>query len=318
MLLIPTELWAIQLNDPEMANKKNPHWTAGGCDECHDGQPGKGENNKFKEGGDFDKLCNKCHKTEWQRAGEHGVGIEVKENERIKMPPADFPLPNGKLSCITCHDLKLQCVVNASVKEKNSPFVRRAPFEYNLTFEWAKSEMDIRYRQNRYGQCFYCHKQGTVLQWSPHKNQLDSKGEINEQMCLFCHFEVPDRNAVDIKDWKLKARLQDNCKSCHMGKTRYHPIRVTHYGNTMPDKIYNQIKSSERKIGLVIPMEADAQGVLRINCCSCHNPHQRGVLQNVVTEKGADVNKKLRVEGFGVCLACHGEAVGVPQTGAPF
>jgi uncharacterized Zn finger protein (UPF0148 family) len=245
--------------------------------------------------------------------------VEAKEDKYFKKPPADFPLQDGKLTCITCHDVRVQEQPSLSVKENNPMFIRGAPYEVQLTFEWNKSERDDeRYSQNRYVMCFKCHRKGPLLQWSPHQNQIDKTGKINEELCLFCHSEVPDRNAVDPSEWKLIGKPQNQCINCHMGKTRFHPIRVTHYGNSSPDKIRSQIEYSRRRIGLVIPLDADAQGVQRVVCPSCHNPHQRGVLKNAAAAKGADSKSRLRLEGFTMCLACHGAAVGVPTTGAPF
>ncbi len=318
VIALPSAVFGLRVNDPELLKKPNPHWTGKSCLVCHEKKPKKGDPITFKFAGDFVKLCNSCHDTTLQRADEHVVNVKIPKNKRFKMPPKDFPLTNGKMTCITCHDLRLQERSNKRLQEKNPMFLRRAPYEIMLTFQWADSEMDERYRQSRYGLCLYCHVQGTVLAWSPHKNQIKPNGEINEELCLFCHFEVPERNALDRKDWKVRGAIKYQCKSCHMGKTRYHPIRVTHYGNTMPAKVYNQIKSSERKVGMIIPLDKDAQGTERLTCCSCHNAHQKGVLKNPITAKGADATNRLRLPGFSICLACHGEDVGVSQSGRPF
>ncbi len=319
ILAAPGLVFGLKVNDPELLQKPNPHWNGKSCLTCHEETPKKGRPVTYKEGGDFVKLCNSCHLTTLSRVDEHVVNVKlVPDNKRFKQPPADFPLPDGKLSCITCHDLRLQEYPNNKVRERNPMFLRRYPSEIMLTFEWADSEMDERYRQSRYGMCLYCHIQGSVMAWSPHKNQIKPNGEINEELCLFCHYEVPDRNAIERKDWKHRGLIQNNCKNCHMGKTRYHPIRVTHYGNLPPAKIYNQIKSSERKIRMLIPLEKDAQGNERVVCCSCHNAHQKGVLKNERTAKGADATNRLRLPGFSICLACHGVAPGVPTMGAPF
>ncbi len=305
--------------DPELADKVNPHWTGKHCTECHEDKPKEGRPVTFKFDGDFIKLCNRCHDTSVARASEHLVGIEVPENKYFKKPAADFPLQDGKLTCITCHDARIQEKNDLSTKEKNSMFLRKYGLDVQLTFEWNKSETaDERYSQNRYVLCFECHKTGPLLQWSPHKNQLNAKGEINEELCLFCHIEVPDVNTADQSEWKLRRKNQHQCLNCHMGKTRFHPIRVTHYGNTVPAKITNQIEYSKRRVGVLIPMENDAQGVKRLVCNSCHNPHQRGVLKNPLSKKGADSHRRLRLDGFTMCLACHGAAVGSPTPGTPF
>ncbi len=296
--------------DVELKEKPNPHWKSNTCRMCHDATPQKGKSATFKFDGDFNKLCLSCHDTAVFRAEEHVVGIPVKENELFKKPSADFPLQNGKITCITCHDVRLQEKNNLSAKESNPMFIRGAPYDYQMTFEWNKSETDDeRYSQNRYMLCFKCHRKGPLLQWSPHQNQITKTGKINEEQCFICHSEIPDRAAVEKSEWRLLRKLKEQCINCHMGKTRFHPIRVTHYGNTIPQKIYSQIKYSERRIGIIVPMDFDSKGVERLVCTSCHNPHQRGVLKNKVTSKGADTDRRLRLDGFAMCLACHGTAV---------
>ncbi|MBI5789187.1 MAG: hypothetical protein HZA78_10070 [Candidatus Schekmanbacteria bacterium] len=319
LLSLPAYVYSLRVPDPELAKKENPHWNGKSCLICHEEEPKKDQKATFKFGADFVKLCNSCHDTSLSRVEEHLVDVKINtDNARFKMPPADFPLPDGKISCITCHDLRLQEQNNLKVKENNPMFLRRYPSEIMQTFEWADSEIDERYRQSRYAMCLNCHVQGSVMAWSPHKNQIKPNGEINEELCLFCHYEVPDRNIIDRKDWKIRGSLQFQCKNCHMGKTRFHPIRVTHYGNVPPPKIDSQIKSTERVIGLLIPLDKDEQGVERLTCSSCHNAHQKGVLKNETTIKGSDEPNRLRLPGYNICLGCHGEAVGVPQGGRPF
>ncbi len=302
--------------DPELVGKTNPHWTGKYCTECHEEKPRPGKPVTFKFGGDFIKQCNSCHDTALSRMTEHVVGVGIKESEMLKKPSADFPLQDGKITCITCHDARIQEQTKISAKRQNPLFLRGVTGKSQLTFEWSKSEVvDERYSQNRYVICFECHRKEKLLQWSPHKNQINRNGEVNDELCLYCHSEVPDRNAIDKIEWKLKGEIQKQCLNCHMGKTRYHPIRVTHYGNTLPVKITNQIKLSERRIGIMIPLGIDVQGEERLVCTSCHNPHQRGVLKNRITRKGADSDKRLRLDGFTMCLSCHGVDIGTPTPG---
>jgi hypothetical protein len=306
--------------DPELKGKTNPHWSEKYCTECHLEKPKDGEPITYKFEGDFIQLCKSCHDTALFRAEQHIVGVKLTVNQFIKRPPAEFLLQDEKLTCITCHDARLQEKDNISTKENNPMFLRGVPYDAKITFEWNKSEkVDERYSQTRYVICLECHREEPLLQWSPHQDQINRDGSVNDEICLFCHFEVPDRNAVDKAGWKLRRTIEDQCINCHMGKSRLHPIRVTHYGNTSPDKIINQISFSIRRVGLIIPMGIDAQGIERLVCPSCHNPHQRGVLKNPITEKGADVLPgRLRLAGFAMCLACHGTAVGVPTPGTPF
>ena len=118
VLMIPTLVFGLRVKDPELLQKPNPHWTGKSCLECHDKMPEKGKAATYKHGGDFVKLCNNCHDTVLSRADEHVVGVKlVADNKRFKKPPSDFPLPDGKLSCITCHDLRLQEYPNKNLQE---------------------------------------------------------------------------------------------------------------------------------------------------------------------------------------------------------
>ena len=148
--IISTPSWAAKYKDPELAGKINPHWTDQACQQCHLGKPSQGKKATFKFGGDFNKLCNSCHDTAISRFDEHVVGVLIPDSPYFRRPPQDFPLDNGKLTCITCHDVRIQEAANPNIRDKNPPFLRRAPFEIERTFEWARSEIDERYRQSRF------------------------------------------------------------------------------------------------------------------------------------------------------------------------
>ncbi|MFQ5646613.1 MAG: hypothetical protein ACE5GM_06770 [bacterium] len=309
-----SEVSSFSYKDPELKGKLNPHWQKNACQECHVSKPISGNPAPIKYGGDDVKLCNSCHKTKLQGVDQHVYNVPVVEDSRHKAPPPDFPLKDGNIiTCITCHDVRLQEKPNKSIKSQNKSFLRRAPYEVIKTFFWG-NDPDERYFQTRYALCLFCHIKGSLTQFSPHQNQINPDGSVNRAMCLFCHTEVPDRNAILPKDWKLRKTLYSHCKSCHMGKTVLHPIRVNHYGRMPPENIAKQIAYSEKRLGLMIPRSNG-----RLVCPSCHNPHAKGVELNPITRKGADATKRLRVDGYGICLTCHGEAgPGTPKSGRPF
>jgi hypothetical protein len=43
----------------------------------------------------------------------------------------------------------------------------------------------------------------------------------------------------------------------------------------------------------------------RITCSTCHNPHQRGIIQNPIAAAGADAYAKLRLPKKEICYGCH-------------
>ncbi len=257
----------------------NPHWKGYLCLCCHETTPSR-DTPQLKEQGDHNLLCNRCHGTRYARADIHPVG--VKPSPRIRIPD-DMPLQEGRLSCNTCHDARLQMgpPVPESRQKRNPDFLRREGLSRNSF-------------------CFLCHLREAYQRMNPHL-QLDDQGKIIEATCLFCHPTRPDVTIMGMKHVRFIAKNPDEyCIGCHHGFTRGHPAGVDHLRRPSR-QILRAIQSSVRRLGIELPLY---QG--RIICATCHNPHQQGVLKVRASAAGSQRPSKLRlVPGNMQCIGCH-------------
>jgi len=117
----------LKVEGEAVTDATNIHYTGKYCTECHEQTPVNG--NKFlKYGEDYKQLC-RCHYKTTAR-DIHPSDIEPPE-EIKKRIPNDFPLRNGEIACITCHDIFAQCKDSKTndtfTRERN--FIRGAPYE---------------------------------------------------------------------------------------------------------------------------------------------------------------------------------------------
>ncbi|MBI4682030.1 MAG: hypothetical protein HY757_02885 [Nitrospirae bacterium] len=162
------------------------HYTGKYCEACHENTPKKGGEKFLKFDGDFGQLC-KCH---GYTPGTyiHPAGIVPSEEKKASIPK-EFPLEDGKLSCITCHDIYLQCQKNPQFKALNRRFLRGAPYVSRTTL------------------CFRCHDEKKYTMLDPH-NQLTETGAIIIDKCLYCHTEKPDEKTATFKEVHLIGNLE--------------------------------------------------------------------------------------------------------------
>ncbi len=264
----------------------DPHWKRNYCFACHRVDPRESPKD-FKFGGDIIKVCNNCHIYISNEQYIHAVGMVPTKKVRARMP-ADFALsPEGKISCITCHELKYQCLESEFHRKEADPmFFRGGPYP------------------SRTGLCYKCHPKEEYQRLNPH-DQINDEGELVADVCLYCHFEMPDpladRGITSVKF--VVDDLKDLCQRCH--RDRPHPgggwINIDHLAK--PSKRVRQwIRHSERTRNVVLPLEPDTE---KIFCCTCHNPHERGVLRGKY-DRGADDDRRLRLgAGFELCGSCH-------------
>lgn len=263
----------------------DPHWTGKHCIECHITEKGK----VLKFEGDYLKLCNRCHQTEFARTDIHPVAVELTDIMNKKIP-SGWPLKEGKVTCLTCHDVAIQMKENAPLKVVNPFFLRGVPYESINDF------------------CFTCHTRESYQKTNPH-TQLDEEGNIIEERCLFCHQSLPDPwQAQSIADVSFKSERAVLCKSCHGDKWNLHPARSDHLvaiPDTMKEMFHSQVTAS----GVDLPLYRDT-----IFCGTCHNPHQKGVLQRKEAATGAGERYFLRLSGGKeLCVTCHYDKQLPPQ-----
>ncbi len=272
--------------NPDVSATTNIHFNKYYCSECHLTADG-GQYLKLR----FDNYTQTCRCHNYTpETYTHPVGISLPPEKRKKIP-ADFPLKNGRITCATCHVMSLQCQADNSVKKFNRSFLRVNP------------------RPSRTAICFRCHNEAKYRMMDPH-NQIDEDGSIIKAKCLYCHKRLPDVNRATLDPLQgleeLVApigKLDVLCYRCHFKQVKLHPINANHLKKP-PPRILNNIRRSERKLGIIMPL--DAQG--KITCVTCHNPHERGVIQQgKAGAGGAGEAGRLRVSKNGdkICLACH-------------
>jgi hypothetical protein len=257
------------------------HYTGKYCTECHEKTPQEGGDKFLKFNGDFTQLC-KCH---GYTPGTyiHPVDI-IPSEEKKNIMPKELPLLDGKLSCVSCHDIYMQCQDNPKYKILNSRFLRGAPYVSRTTL------------------CFRCHDEKKYTMLDPH-NQLSEIGAIIVDKCLYCHVEKPDEKRETFKQVKLIGNLEVLCYRCHFKQSKFHPINANHLLRPSV-KTLSIMKESEKRLDIILPLNYEGE----ITCPTCHNPHERGVLPaGRPNAKGASEKYRLRLSGqdMQICIACH-------------
>jgi len=258
----------------------NPHWKEVMCISCHTGIPENGKR-KLRFGGDINQLCDRCHNGKFARRDVHPVGVIP--SAKVDIPP-DMPLSDGKLSCDTCHDPSLQEGGEhfGSARKENPKFLRGG--------FGARAEF-----------CFRCHSPAKFGQMNAHI-QLDNQGNALNQVCLFCHASPPDTKVLGIENVGFDTdSLDEFCTCCHRDDylSENHP-RGPHL--VEPSEVVSEaIKTAVDRIGVELPLYRN-----RITCATCHNPHEKGVIQIQEAAKGTENAFRLRLaDSFQLCRGCH-------------
>jgi predicted CXXCH cytochrome family protein len=180
----------------------NPHWREDACRACHRGKPGR-TGAKLRTT-DINALCNSCHDTVSVHNYIHAVGMEPSAEKRERMPETfrqAVKRGRGIVTCITCHDLPMQCLKDRFDEKTDNPlFFRGGPY------------------QERTDLCFNCHNPTHYERLNPH-DQISDEGELNTERCLVCHSVTPNRrNAKSIDD--VSFNVSDDPPSCAPAATR--------------------------------------------------------------------------------------------------
>ena len=249
------------------------HYTGKYCTDCHEQTPREGGSKFLKFNGDFNRLC-KCH-VQAPDNYIHPVGIEPSRGKRVKIP-AELPLQEGKITCLTCHDIYWQCQKRRV--DKNS--LRGAPFPKRSDF------------------CYQCHDDTSYMMLDPH-SQLNAWGKIIVEKCLYCHTEKPDENRAHYKDVQFIGNLEVICQRCHVIRGN-HAGNVNHMVKPSP-KALARMQAMEKEFGIILPLDENGQ----LTCITCHNPHDKGVIQaESPASKGAGSKYRHRLPGS-LCVECH-------------
>src|ERR1700690_2928603 len=139
----------------------NPHTL---CVSCHATEKPQSEATLFSPGTDPSSICEDCHQ---YKQNHHPV-------DYVPAKPLDsqFPLLNGRVKCLTCHE------IHGGPKHEGTPkLLRGGPYADRRTI------------------CFKCHAGDEYANINPHE-MLDDYGNIKEvkgkSVCLLCHAIQPD------------------------------------------------------------------------------------------------------------------------------
>ncbi len=258
----------------DVTPRTNLHYTGLYCNECHDKQPVRGGDRYFRYGGDYGQLC-RCH-GESSGAYIHPVNMTPSVEKRKRMPP-DFPLVNGKLTCLTCHDIYRQC--QKRLFERNS--LRGAPYPRRMSF------------------CYKCHIKENYEPTDPHLQINDDK-EIVIGTCLICHKRKPDEQHATFKDVTFIGDIELICRRCHHIAGN-HSGNHDHMKNIPSADGVKRIKLVEAKFHTRLPLDENG----KMTCITCHNPHEKGIIpESSPGAKGAGSKYRHRLPGD-LCKECH-------------
>ncbi len=314
----------------------SPHWKEQACAACHIGD--NPDKNTLKANGEVNILCAECHqKTHSEEV--HPVGISVAK-VGIQSPNTLPLYGNELINCLTCHQLNGHYQPDKRRLDNNPYFLRRPGKELLSFFAEQEKSGKTSYgaaaiqsksavrqfktskrkkkkqknpKSNNYILCYECHSRESYMQFDIHRNQISADGEINQEMCLLCHTEIPDLATANPNKFKLNTGLENYCVGCHRQQIKAHPAEADHYGKQVTKTAQSIIDDFTKVGNYFIPFSNN-----RMTCTTCHNPHQAGVTKDKATMKGEDERWRLRFVGYEVCAICHRESYGVPSRESPF
>lgn len=263
-----------EFENDDLTPDTNIHYTGKYCNECHEETPVEGGKRYLKFNGDYEQLC-RCH-SDSPSTYIHPVNIEPTPEKKERMPE-DYPLENGELTCLSCHDIYKQC--QEQLFDRNS--LRGAPYSARTDF------------------CYQCHEKKTHEKLNPH-HQIDDNGELIIKNCLICHEEKPDEHHATFKDIRLITDIEQLCRRCHQVSGK-HSGNADHMGIKPSPEGQKRIDAMEERYNVRLALDENG----RMTCITCHNPHQEGVIPEPRPgAKGADTQYRHRLPG-NLCKECH-------------
>lgn len=291
----------------------NPHYDATRCTGCHAGTNDRPEPIPANQ---MDAICLSCHDGVRAVAEAHPIG-RVAETAQTRLPPGR-PVLDGRVTCLTCHDILVQC--ENPVRPRVNPALVRGydPLEPMNT-------------------CKQCH---IAESWrvNPHQGMIAGANSLVSG-CGFCHTTEPiaahARDAtLDVTRGsaanRISAKLRDEttrlCLNCHT--MHADPAPDGHLHRPVPASILSVMRidpaadgpdgvrpeqtaheSRELSLATLLPLEQGA-----ITCATCHNPHPAGAEYAGYFQRAAarlrstlpeDDHKALRLPHVELCLHCH-------------
>jgi hypothetical protein len=252
----------------------NPHWTGKHCAECHVGDKAP----ELQFGGEIAKLCNRCHGDVPPVCTKvHLMDSGLSDTMKSTIP-ADWPLMDEKVTCLTCHGVRLQMYNNATEEEGNRNFLR-GDKPVSLDFF-----------------CFNCHKEERFQKVNPH--QLRGNSE-NRPPCFRCHTENLYSGFETSFQASVKTRNPSLCIGCHWNLGEEHIGHVLLEANELSEK--EAVLQGFEQEGIDLPLPDG-----RMHCTTCHNPHPPGIIGRKEAARGAGEKHFLRiVDSQKLCSTCH-------------
>lgn len=249
------------------------------CPDCHTAKPEKTAA-KLKHPDNPSRTCMKCH--EYLKNEDHHTS-EIEPDSKISIP-SHFRLYNGKMDCLTCHQ------VHSGYDYQKGTANLLVGGSYN----------------NRRTICFQCHNKESYSEINPHESMLNEDKSLNLTTCDLCHQVRPDPKVDRTADVKFKSEIHFLCWRCHPPMAgdffKQHFLLDSNeeeQGLAAPINTFDLMKEKESHTDFILPL--DPKG--KITCSTCHNPHQPGVMVDKKAAKGAGEEKRLRLPDK--CLACH-------------
>jgi hypothetical protein len=255
-------------------------------------------------GGVVSQLCESCHDGRLAGREIHPVNLTPSAAMAGRIP-AELPLRNGTLTCLTCHDVGGDCKANE---------IDTGP-RHHLLREWQASDP--------LAFCSRCHASEDYRPFNAH-DQIDANGPKTD-VCAWCHSDVPDVDSYreEAPANTLRGKSSKVCVNCHsMGKD--HPTH-SHMEATPSAETMSHISAYELQAKLRLPFDQllkfataakrtpraipfDENG--RIACYTCHNPHEKGLLpeanpRSLGAEAKQATRHRLRAREGKVCVVCH-------------
>jgi predicted CXXCH cytochrome family protein len=261
----------------------SPHWRLDRCNVCHTGNGAPAAIPRSQ----IDALCLQCHDGHVARAERHPIGRSFDAPNVVK--PQGWPTVDGRLGCVTCHDIVRACLHAGQRPTQNLGFVRG--YDANAPLQ----------------QCANCHETAAFHKYNPHK-MVTADGQVREASCRFCHTRaMPHGDVTRTGASALRADRITLCISCHHTHVDY--FDPGHIGATVPPAMKAYMA---RRDGAAAPVRFPLGQHDRVVCSTCHNPHEAGVFApqsplSFGARRLDDKHVRLEFRGLGkdVCLGCH-------------
>jgi len=278
----------------------SPHGDPERCTACHVPEEA-GEFSTLLFDDNVMALCQSCHDGKKAPREVHPVAVSVASMaERI---PSEFPLCEGQMTCLTCHDMAKSC----QGPENQAMFLRGAPGNRRVDF------------------CGHCHGSDQAKPFNVH-DQKDAD-HLKTESCLWCHVGPWDTETPGYEnpEYLLRPYGTKLCENCHAVASD-HPAGGPHVNQepseamvwymaahemrarmSLPFKDLLQYVKAAKRMPRTLPLDANS----RITCYTCHNPHETGVIRGsnpraLGAESKRATGHRLRTSKKGqMCQACH-------------